>query len=106
MYPQLAARTYEVHPEVSFTAWGGQHMAHHKRTSLGKQERQMLIARQFGPNVFSGLRADSAVRLPEDDVADAFAALWSADRIRRGVASRLPDHTVLDASGFPMNIWY
>lgn len=105
-HPQLAARTYEVHPEVSFRAWAGQPMHYHKRTFLGKQERQDLIAREFGPNVFASLREDSAVRLPEDDVADAFAALWSAGRILKGVASRLPDHTVVDATGFPMNIWY
>jgi predicted RNase H-like nuclease len=81
-------------------------MRHHKKTPLGKQERQELIARDFGSNVFARLCAGSPVRLPEDDVADAFAALWSADRILRGAASRLPPEIVPDVLGFPMNIWY
>jgi predicted RNase H-like nuclease len=106
-HAQFAPRVYEVHPEVSFTAWAGhQPMRHHKKTASGKDERQQLIAREFGSDAFVSLRQGSSARLPEDDLADAFAALWSARRILDGVAVRLPDQLLLDAAGFPMNIWY
>jgi predicted RNase H-like nuclease len=103
---QLAARTYEVHPEVSFTAWAGHPMQHHKRTSSGKVERQELISRALGASVFAELRSGSTTPLPDDDLADALAALWSAGRILRGAAFKLPDDIARDALGFPMNIWY
>ena len=102
----LAQRTFEVHPEVSFTAWGGHPMERHKKHPEGKHERLALITRDFGTRVIDELRTTSPRRLPDDDVADAFAALWTADRIARGVAARLPDEIVLDRTGIPMNIWY
>lgn len=105
-HPELAARTYEVHPEVSFRQWAEEHMRHYKKSPAGKQDRQALIAAEFGPDVFARLQRESPVRLPDDDLADAFAALWSAKRIFEGDAARLPGHIVPDAAGFPMNIWY
>lgn len=45
-----------------------------------------------------------AVRIPID-ILDAFAALWSADRIARGLALRFPEgEPARDASGLPMVI--
>jgi predicted RNase H-like nuclease len=104
--PHLAQRTLEVHPEVSFAAWASQHLQHHKKTPLGKQERLALIARDFGSEVFQRLQLGSRPRLPDDDVADAFAALWTADRIARGAASHLPAELIVDSTGISMNIWY
>ena len=105
-HPQLATRTYEVHPEVSFRAWAEKPMAHYKKSVAGKQERQALIAREFGTEVFARLQRESSIRLPDDDLADAFAALWSAKRIFAGSVAKFPDRIVPDAMGFPMNIWY
>jgi len=41
-----------------------------------------------------------------DDIADAFAALWSAERLLAGTAQRLPEAPVHDSYGLPMHIWY
>lgn len=105
-HPDLASKTFEVHPEVSFRAWDGEPMQHYKKSAGGKQKRQALIAREFGADVFDRLKRESSVRLPDDDLADAFAALWSAKRILEGRFASIPGHRILDGAGFPMNIWY
>lgn len=79
-------RVHEVHPEVSFRALKGAPLESTKRSWNGLNER-------------IGLLAAAGVALPEelpcgrvaaDDVVDAAAAAWSAERIRRGVAVALP----------------
>ena len=40
-----------------------------------------------------------------DDLADAFAAVWTAARIIAGKAERFPETDALDAEGLPMHIW-
>jgi len=39
------------------------------------------------------------------DVIDAFAMLWTARRLRDGLARALPDSPVLDSRGLAMQIW-
>jgi predicted RNase H-like nuclease len=41
-----------------------------------------------------------------DDVLDAHAVCWSAARIARDRAVRLPARPSRDARGLPMAIWY
>jgi predicted RNase H-like nuclease len=104
--PQLASRVFEVHPEVSFAAWAGHPLLHNKKRAAGKQERQQFIAGEFGPTMFTALREALPAGVAADDLADAFAALWSARRIHERAALRLPDEAVVDATGRPMEIWY
>jgi predicted RNase H-like nuclease len=104
--PDLTLRVYEVHPEVSFRALSGKPLAHYKKTVPGMQERQELIAAHFGAEVFDRLKASCDVRLPNDDLADAFAALWSAGRILEGTVATLPPLRLTDSTGLPLNIWY
>jgi len=97
---ELRGRVYEVHPEVSFTMWnGGASIAESKHTSAGIEKRRALVVSQFGelPAVPRGAR--------EDDLLDAFAALWTAERIAAGRASELGD-AHLDMTGLPMRIVY
>ena len=42
----------------------------------------------------------------DDDIADAFAALWTARRIVAGIARSLPDVPSLDRAGLPMRMVY
>lgn len=105
----LAKRVYEVHPEVSFAAWAGHPMRHSKKTPAGSRERRRLIAAHFGAGAFTRLRdalLTRRLRVPIDDLADAFATLWTAHRIHDGVAARFPHEPRLDACGLPMHIWY
>ena len=97
-----------MHPEVSFRAWnGGVAFAASKKRSDGFAARRALVERHFGADAFTRVRAQwTKSRVADDDVLDAYAALWSAERIARGVAISLPDPPLRDAFGFPMRIVY
>ena len=97
---ELRGRVYEVHPEVSFAMWnGGEALVASKRSKEGLEARRALVSAHFGaiPDVPRGAR--------EDDVLDALAALWTAERIANGRAQTLGDARA-DLTGLPMRIVY
>lgn len=96
---ELRGRVYEVHPEVSFTAWNREPLPASKHADEGMAARRTLVTAQFGalPPVPRGAS--------EDDLLDAFAALWSAERIARGEHGILGDGHA-DVTGLPMRIVY
>lgn len=103
----VASRVREIHPEVSFCTWNADRpMSHPKRTGLGFAERLSLVESRF-PGAFEAARGSLRRKEAEDDdILDALAALWSAERIQRGVARCLPDGALQhDATGLPMAIW-
>lgn len=103
----LHHRLLEVHPELSFAAWAGTPMVHRKKSAAGRQSRQELIAQLYGPNEFSRLAAIlRGNHFGSDDLADAFANLWTARRVQAGTASRLPAEPAFDSTGLPMHMWY
>lgn len=97
---------HEVHPELSFARWSGAPMVYNKKRAAGREERCRLITATFGASAFQALRASlRGTRVGSDDLADAFAAAWSASRILAGIAERLPEDRIVDAEGVPMTIW-
>lgn len=106
--PELRGRIREVHPEICFWAWnGGAAMQHYKKTPAGEHERRELVARYFGEGAIDAVRAQLAPkRAPTDDILDAFAALWTAERIAKGSARTLPEDPRVDSSGLRMEIVY
>ena len=97
---ELRGRVYEVHPEVSFTMWnGGAAPEASKHTRAGLEIRRRLAAEHFAeiPEPPRGAR--------EDDLLDALAALWTAERIALGKAQELGDAHA-DVTGLPMRIVY
>lgn len=106
--PELRGRVREVHPEVAFRALnGGVAVAASKKTKDGRRARRRLVASRFGAGAFDAVRA--AFRrgdVADDDVLDALAVLWTAERIRYGVAVTLPAEPPRDAMGLPMEIVY
>ncbi|UGY94606.1 DUF429 domain-containing protein [Streptomyces gobiensis] len=96
-------RLHEVHPEISFaTMAGGLPVAGTKKSWNGQLTRRRLL-RAHGVVLPDDL--GDAGRVPPDDVLDAAAAAWSAHRVARQVAERLPDPPELTASGLPIAIW-
>jgi len=95
----------EVHPEVCFWAWNGKKaMAHKKKSSAGKAEREVLVK-----SVYSAAYAAAQSSLPRgrygnDDLLDAFAALWSGERVVAGKELLLPAKPPLDSCGLRMEI--
>lgn len=101
MAPARQAMVVEAHPEGSFAVLGGQPCQWPKRLAPGRAERERLVAQVFptmaGPlPVVPGAAAD--------DVLDALALLWTAQRRARGDATFVGDDTV-DRRGLKMQIW-
>ncbi len=79
---------HEVHPEVSFVAANKrQTLGWSKHTWNGIEERRAILKRHR--LLWSGPDARAATA-GVDDVLDATVVAWSADRIARGRAKRLP----------------
>jgi succinyl-CoA synthetase alpha subunit len=103
--PELQWMLHEVHPEVSFAFWNAaKPMSHGKKTPEGRTEREQLIDARW-PEARSRLQTGLHGKCySHDDLNDAFAALWSAERINEGTAVSFPDPPVLDRTGIPMVI--
>lgn len=113
--PALRNSVYEMHPELGFAAWQaeahGQNrpmpMAHAKKSGLGAYDRLSLILSRYGRRAFEATRAaHRAGAVADDDIADAYAALYCAERIARGQHVTLPDNPPVDAAGLPVRICY
>ena len=100
--PKLQARVREVHPEVCFAVWNGAAMAHRKATPAGRAEREALIDAEWPGHRRRLLTAVHRHRCAPDDLNDAFAALWSARRIRDGLSVVLPESPPVDSAGLHM----
>jgi predicted RNase H-like nuclease len=97
----MQARVFEVHPELSFLAIGNRPPRHGKRTAAGRVERLALLA-SVG---YSGV-LQKVPGAGNDDLLDAAAACWTAERIHLGTATRVPAGRVpVDARGLRMEIW-
>lgn len=97
----------EVHPEVSFRAWHGTPLAYAKKKPGGRAIRAELVAQRFGNDAFHDVRAKyRRSEVADDDILDAFAALWTAERIQRGRAGTLPAAVPTDSEGLRMEIVY
>lgn len=112
MTPALQARVKEAHPELAFAALGGAPMRHPKRTQEGRAERGCALGRIPG-DPFRAVRRDplgwkktQGLRgVAVDDLLDACALAWTAQRIARQEARALGDGA-RDARGLAMEIWH
>ncbi|MEV0186644.1 DUF429 domain-containing protein [Streptomyces sp. NPDC050625] len=95
-------RIHEVHPEMSFhTLADGVTLTHAKKTWRGQHLRRSLLA-EAGIVLPDAL--GEADRISADDVLDAAVAAWSAHRIARGVAGRVPEVPEFDVEGRAVEI--
>jgi predicted RNase H-like nuclease len=82
-------RIVEVHPEVSFAGLAGRHLPAPKSTWAGLEDRRGLLAR--AGLVLPADIGHAGLVAGADDVLDAAAACWSAQRVAAGEAVRYPD---------------
>jgi len=102
--PELQGRVREIHPEVCFCIWAGHPMQHAKRTTEGRVERLALVNEHFR-GAFDQVRASILQRqAADDDILDAFAALWTAERILLGAATTVPALPPEDRYGLRMEM--
>jgi predicted RNase H-like nuclease len=106
MTPRLQDLFFEVHPEVCFWALNsGRPMQHSKSSPTGKKERLELLARCY-PTIGELLARVNRKRAAPDDLLDAAAAAWTAERIADGAARRVVQCEEVDSKGLSMNIFY
>ena len=79
-------RVAEMHPECSFLAMNNDEPLASKHTSVGIEQRTRLVESHFAitpiPLRFARI----------DDVLDAYAVLWSAERFAAGKHRTMPEH--------------
>jgi predicted RNase H-like nuclease len=104
--PALLNSVREVHPEISFYFWNGKKpLRHPKKSGFGFMERLALVEKVFGNAAREVREAVARKQATDDDILDAFAALWTAQRIHDGTAERVSARGDRDDFGLPMQIW-
>jgi predicted RNase H-like nuclease len=106
MTPALQDFVIEAHPELSFTMMNkGIPAAANKKTHEGRAQRLALLS-----SCLSGCEADVVAWRPRgaahDDLLDALAVLWTAERFLRNEAQCRPEMADCDERGLRMEIWY
>jgi predicted RNase H-like nuclease len=107
---------FECHPEVSFSVMNnGVAMRLPKKVSRrknssglhenGLEERRALLVGKGYTKSFLTTRIGSSDEHGLDDLIDACAAAWTAERILKGEAIRLPAKADIDGCGLDMAIW-
>jgi len=112
MTPALQQRVYEAHPELAFRSLAGHPLASRKKTMAGREERLCLLEHIPGP-LFHSIRPAfehilqgyKRTQVAPDDILDAYVLVWTALRIWRARASRVPPVPPCDAKGLRMEIW-
>jgi predicted RNase H-like nuclease len=106
LVPAAERIVHEVHPELCFAeANGGTPMAHPKRKTAGRTERDALLGNLgfVSPLLLLGAKLPKGTKA--DDVLDACIACWTAERVARGAAIVTPSAPPTDACGLRMELW-
>jgi predicted RNase H-like nuclease len=100
---RFPGRVWEVHPEVSFATLAGRPLSESKTCWAGARERYHLL-RAAGIDL--GVASGHATRMAKvDDMLDAGAAAWSAQRLVRGKGVSYPDPPEKSQVGRDIAIW-
>jgi predicted RNase H-like nuclease len=105
MTPRIQKRVFEVHPELSFMELnGGVPLDQGKSRAVGVLARMRLLS-EVGLTEGLEEAAGDLGKAGLDDLLDATAAAWTAGRIIKEEAIRLPDRPETDVRGLRMEIW-
>lgn len=103
--PRHQTRVMEAHPEASFYELnGGRPVEDRKRSRVGHEYRVALLERSWGVALGEMIEANRNERVARDDIVDAMAACWTAERVFRGEAIRVPAQPPIDGRGLRMEI--
>jgi len=79
-------------------------MAHRKKSSAGKAEREALVRPLYGAAYSAAQLSLPRGQYSNDDLLDAFAALWSGERLVAGKELVLPNKPPVDSCGLRMEM--
>jgi predicted RNase H-like nuclease len=105
--PELQARVWESHPELSFAAMTGAPIAYPKRTEQGQAARREALKRALNlgtPDLDALWRSCRRVGAGYDDLLDACALAWSAIRHVQGHSELCIGEPERDERGLAMTI--
>src|SRR5215813_7611573 len=113
MTPVLQQRVRLIHPELAFQSLAGHPLQDRKKTVAGREERLRVLEAIPSP-WFHGIRPAfehvlhtyKRTDVAPDDILDAYVLVWTALRIWRAQAHRVPRNPQHDARGLRMEIWY
>lgn len=107
MTPARQERVREVHPELAFFAMNGDApLQHSKHAKEGDDERRRLLHAHGFAGIGAAVETHAGRNVTRDDILDAHAACWTAQRLHRGTAQRLPEENPpRNARGLRMEIW-
>jgi predicted RNase H-like nuclease len=100
--PELQSRVREVHPELCFAAMRGRPCTHGKKSPAGAVER--LEALQASCAWLGGQPSRPPRGAARDDLLDALAVAWTAERVAGGAAEALPVEPEIDRRGLRMEM--
>jgi predicted RNase H-like nuclease len=101
--PAHSDSVVEAHPECSFLAMNGEQPLASKHTAIGIEQRLALVEAAFGIDARLVTRTGTTATV--DDVLDAYAVLWTAERFAAGLHLTFPAvGQDVDERGLPMRI--
>jgi predicted RNase H-like nuclease len=105
--PYKQERVREVHPELCFFELNRQRsMRHGKKSEEGLRARRTVLAKEgFGGVIELAINGLPRQEVARDDILDACAACWTAERILGGKAFRIPENPPVDGKGLRMEMW-
>ena len=103
--PDFQAAVQEVHPEVSFYYLNHRRpMSCGKKKSKGRHERVAALSTwRAADEITAMLDRRRELKCESDDILDALVALWSAERISKGIATSISEPAV-DRHGLRIQI--
>jgi predicted RNase H-like nuclease len=106
MTPHLQKRVIEVHPEVCFYEMNNRKpLQYRKITRPGFEERKSLLAHGIFPLDDGWLKKYPKTQVASDDILDACAACWTAERYLKGNAICIQANPPTDSRGLRMEMW-
>lgn len=103
--PKIPTWVREIHPEVCFWAWNdNKALTNSKKSLVGRAEREALVRPLYGSAYTIAQLSLQRGQYANDDLLDAFAALWSAERVISRKAIVLPAVPPLDSCGLRMEM--
>ncbi|MCE5253080.1 MAG: DUF429 domain-containing protein [Actinomycetia bacterium] len=107
MTPERQEVVREAHPELSFAAMNGGHALVERKIRAEGRRLRIELLRAAGFASLEELPSASAGKdVNVDDVLDAYVCCWTAMRIARGDAERIPENPTRDPRGLLMEMWF
>jgi len=105
--PKTQDQVFEVHPELAFYELNQQSaMQERKKSSAGfAARRSLLMQAGFAETIDEMLTTYQRQKVARDDILDACVCCWTAERIWRKKALRIPEDPPKDSRELRMEIW-